>query len=240
MSELVASDRAPGLLLGPGVELPDDVILGGHVIIYGGTVVEPGCRIQDGAVIGKRRLVSPTARSGVGEAEAPTVLERGASVGCNAVIVAGAHLGPGAVAGDHSLIRERVAFAAGAVVGSGSGIGPGCQIGAGSRLMPGALLALDTVIEAGVFCGPRLIATNDPAMGRLGPGVVHPVTRLRRGCRIAANVTLLPNVEIGEDALVGAGSVVTKSVAPRTVVVGAPARFLRAVRDDELAAPPAG
>ena len=53
MSGLVASDRAPGLLLGPGVELPEDVALGGHVIIYDGVVIEPGCRIQDGAVIGK-------------------------------------------------------------------------------------------------------------------------------------------------------------------------------------------
>src|SRR3954452_24540802 len=109
---------------------------------------------------------------------------------------------PGAVAGDHSLIRERVVLAAGAVVGSGSGIGPGCRIGEGSRLMP---------------------------------GVVHPVTMLRRGCRIAANVTLLPNVEIGEEAVVGAGSVVTRSVPPRRVVVVSPARVLLEVRDDELA-----
>jgi acetyltransferase-like isoleucine patch superfamily enzyme len=233
MTDLVPSGRAPGLLLGPGLELPDDVALGGHVIIYGGVVIEPGCRIQDGAVIGKQRLVSPTARSSAPPADA-TVLERGAAVGCQAVIVAGARLGPGAVAGDHSTIRERVVFEAGAVVGSGSGIGPGCRIGAGSRLMPGALLAIDTVIEERVFCGPRLIVTNDPAMGRQGPGVAHAVTTLRRGCRIAANVTLLPNVEIGEEAVVGAGSVVTRSVPPRTVVVGAPARVLREVRDDEL------
>jgi acetyltransferase-like isoleucine patch superfamily enzyme len=99
----------------------------------------------------------------------------------------------------------------------------------------GAMSALITVIEEGVFCGPRLIVTNDPEMGRQGPGVVHPVTTLRRGCRIAANVTLLPGVEIGEEAVVGASSLVTRSVPPRTVVVGAPARVLREVRDDERA-----
>jgi UDP-2-acetamido-3-amino-2,3-dideoxy-glucuronate N-acetyltransferase len=234
VSALAPSDRAPGLLLGPGVELPDDVALGGHVIIYDGVVIEPGCRIQDGAVIGKQRLVSPTARSAAPSAAPETVLERGAAVGCHGVIVAGARLGPRAAAGDHSLIRERVVLEAGAVVGSGSGIGPGCRIGVGSRIMPGALMALDTVIEEGVFCGPRLIVTNDPEMGRQGPGVVHPVTTLRRGCRIASNVTLLPGVEIGEEAVVGAGSLVTRSVPPRTVVVGAPARVLREVRDDEL------
>ena len=100
--------------------------------------------------------------------------------------------------------------------------------------MPGALLALDTVVEEGVFCGPRLIVTNDPAMGRQGAGVVHPVTTLRRGCRIAANVTLLPGVEIGEDALVGAGSVVTLGLAPRPWSSARPPAFVREVTDAEL------
>jgi acetyltransferase-like isoleucine patch superfamily enzyme len=237
VSELVPSGRAPGLLLAPGVELPADVALGGHVIVYAGTVVGPGCWIQDGAVLGKRRLVEPTSGAVAENAEERTVLERGVRIGCHAVLVAGVHLGPGAVIGDHSTIREGVRLGAGATVGSGSGIGRGAQIGARSRLMPGALVALDTVIEEDVFIGPRLIVTNDQAMGRLGPGVVHPVTRLGRGCRIASNVTLLPGVEIGEDAVVGAGSLVTKSVPARTVVVGTPARVLREVRDDELIAP---
>jgi acetyltransferase-like isoleucine patch superfamily enzyme len=53
--------------------------------------------------------------------------------------------------------------------------------------------------------------------------------RLRRGAYIGAGVTILPGVEIGECAVVGAGAVVTRSVPPRTVVVGVPARFLRSV-----------
>ena len=52
-TELRPSDRAPGLLLGGGVELPDDVELGGNVVVHGGTRVGRGARLQDGCVVGK-------------------------------------------------------------------------------------------------------------------------------------------------------------------------------------------
>lgn len=52
---------------------------------------------------------------------------------------------------------------------------------------------------------------------------------LRRGCWIGANVTILPGVTIGENAVVGAGSIVTRDVPPRTVVAGNPARVIREI-----------
>ena len=55
-----------------------------------------------------------------------------------------------------------------------------------------------------------------------------------RAARIGTAAILCPPLEIGEEALIGAGSFVRDDVAPRTVVVGTPARFLRTVRDDEL------
>ena len=57
---------------------------------------------------------------------------------------------------------------------------------------------------------------------------------LRRACRVGGAAVLLPGVEIGEEAFVGAGAVVTKDVPARAVVVGNPARVLRDVPDDEL------
>ncbi|HYU57264.1 MAG TPA: N-acetyltransferase, partial [Actinomycetota bacterium] len=57
---------------------------------------------------------------------------------------------------------------------------------------------------------------------------------IRRGARVGGGAILCPAVEIGEEAFVGAGAVVTKDVPPRMVVVGSPARVLRAVADDEL------
>lgn len=57
---------------------------------------------------------------------------------------------------------------------------------------------------------------------------------IRRGARIGGAAILLPGVEIGEDAFVGAGAIVLRDVPPRTVVVGQPARVLRDVPPDEL------
>ena len=57
---------------------------------------------------------------------------------------------------------------------------------------------------------------------------------IRRGARIGGGAIICPAVEIGEEAFVGAGAVVTKDVPPRKVVVGNPARVLRDVPEDEL------
>jgi acetyltransferase-like isoleucine patch superfamily enzyme len=57
---------------------------------------------------------------------------------------------------------------------------------------------------------------------------------LRRACRVGGGVVLTPGVEIGEEAFVAAGAVVTHDVPARAVVMGVPARVVRKVPDDEL------
>ena len=79
------------------------------------------------------------------------------------------------------------------------------------------------------------MTTNDNWMGRTEKrfGNIKGPT-IRRGARIGGGAILCPAIEIGEDAFVGAGAVVTKDVPPRVVVVGSPARVLRDVPEDEL------
>lgn len=234
MSALAPSDRAPGLLVAPGVSIADDAELGANVVLHGGVVIQGGCRIQDGAVLGKRTVLGPLTTSPPSPQEARTLIERGAQVGCYAVIVAGARLGPASVVADHALVRERAQLAAGAVVGHGGVVGRDCRIGARSKLMGGCILAPRTVIEEDVFCGPGLTVTDDLTMGRHRGVTELPAVTLRRACRVASNVTVLPGLEIGEEAMVGAGSIVTRAVAARAVVLGSPARFVREVTAEEL------
>jgi acetyltransferase-like isoleucine patch superfamily enzyme len=66
------------------------------------------------------------------------------------------------------------------------------------------------------------------------PGSFFIAPTLKRGARIGANATILPNLVIGEDALVAAGSVVTKNVPPRMIVLGSPAKVLRPVPEEQL------
>ena len=60
------------------------------------------------------------------------------------------------------------------------------------------------------------------------PTISNTIT-LRRGCWIGACVIILPGVEVGENAVVGAGSIVTKNVPPHTVAVGNPAKVIREI-----------
>ena len=89
-------------------------------------------------------------------------------------------------------------------------------------------------MEDDVFIGPGVVTTNDHTMGRHPPGqgLAGPV--LRRACRVGGGAVLVPGVEIGEEAFVAAGAVVTRDVAPRQVVMGVPARGVRQVGEPDL------
>jgi acetyltransferase-like isoleucine patch superfamily enzyme len=108
------------------------------------------------------------------------------------------------------------------------------QIGARVRLQTNAYITSRSVVEDDVFVAPGVITTNDPTAGRRQPGQELRGALLRRACRIGAGAVLLPGVEVGEQAFVAAGAVVTADVPARAVVMGVPARVVREVAEDEL------
>jgi acetyltransferase-like isoleucine patch superfamily enzyme len=228
MTGLEPSPRAPGLYVGRDVDIPDDAVIGAHVVIHAGVRIGAGCTIQDGAVVGKQLVLGPLSTTPAPVASV-TRLGDGAAVGCHAVIVAGAWIQVNAVVGDHALVREEAYMEEGSVLGSWCGLGRGVRLGARSKLMSYSGVGFGCVVEEDVFIGPRLTTTNDPTLGRHGDEDVIRGSVFRRGCRIAASVTVLPGVEIGEEALVGAASLVTRDVPARTLVMGSPARVVRAV-----------
>jgi acetyltransferase-like isoleucine patch superfamily enzyme len=95
-------------------------------------------------------------------------------------------------------------------------------------------LTQGSVVEDDVFVGPGACTTNDDTMSRHDSSYELRGATLRRACRIGGAAVLVPGVEIGEEAFVGAGAVVTRDVPPRTLVVGSPARELRRIADEEL------
>ncbi len=92
-----------------------------------------------------------------------------------------------------------------------------------------------STIEEDVFIAPCVVTTNDNFMGRTEARLAAMKgPTIRRGARIGGGAVLLPGIEIGEEAFVGAGAVVAKDVPPRAVIVGNPARVIRDVPDEEL------
>jgi acetyltransferase-like isoleucine patch superfamily enzyme len=104
-----------------------------------------------------------------------------------------------------------------------------------TKIQAHAYITAYSTLEEHVFIAPCVVTTNDDFMGRTERrrALVKGPT-IRRGARIGGGAILLPGVEIGEEAFVGAGAVVTKHVEPRMLVVGNPARVMRAVPEDEL------
>jgi acetyltransferase-like isoleucine patch superfamily enzyme len=158
----------------------------------------------------------------------------GVLIGGNAVIHSGVRIGNGARIGDHAQIRDGARIGAGTTIGSFSSVDPGVTIGARVSVQTRCYITGGTVIEDDVFVGPGVTLTNDNTMDRHGPDKEFEGPLLRRACRVGGGSTLCPGVEIGEEAFVAAGAVVTDDVAPRAVVVGVPAKVLRQVPDEDL------
>jgi acetyltransferase-like isoleucine patch superfamily enzyme len=203
-------------------------------IVYPGTVLGEGVKVLEFAVVGKQPTLSPrsTAKR---EPLPPAVVGAGTIVSTGAVLFAGSTLGARVILGDASCVRERVTIGDDVVVGRGSLVENDTTIGAMTKIQAGAYITAYSTLEEHVFIAPCVVTSNDNFMGRTerrhelieGPTI-------RRGARIGAGAVLCPAVEIGEEAFVGAGAVVTKDVAARTLVVGNPARPLREVAAEEL------
>src|SRR6476661_6149913 len=189
-------------------------------IVYEGTVLGEGVRVLENAVVGKQPSLgaSSTAKR---DPLPPTTIGDGTVISTGAIVFAGSSIGANCIVGDQSCIRERVAMADNCILGRGSLIENDTTVGAGTRIQAEAYITAYSTLEEDVFIAPCVVTTNDNYMGRTEKRKAE-----MRG----------PGVEIGEEAFVGAGAVVTKDVAPRMLVVGSPARVLRPVADEELRA----
>jgi acetyltransferase-like isoleucine patch superfamily enzyme len=203
-------------------------------IVYPGTVLGDGVKVLEYAVVGKRPSLSP--RSTAKREELPPAeLGDGTIVSTGAIVFAGAQVGARVILGDQSCVRERVVVGDDVVIGRGSLVENDTTIGAMTKIQAEAYITAYSTLEEHVFIAPCVVTTNDNFMGRTerrrdlvkGPTI-------RRGARIGGGAILLPGVEIGEEAFVGAGAVVTKDVEARMLVVGSPARVMRPVAEDEL------
>jgi acetyltransferase-like isoleucine patch superfamily enzyme len=202
--------------------------------VYEGTILGDGVRVLENAVVGKQPSLgaSSTAKR---EPLPPARIGDGTVISTGAIVFAGSTVGARCIVGDQSCIRERVELADNCILGRGSLIENDTTVGAGTRIQAEAYITAYSTVEEDVFIAPCVVTTNDNFMGRTerrkelmkGPTI-------RRGARVGGGAIICPGVEIGAEAFVGAGAVVTKDVPPRKLVVGNPARVLRDVAEDEL------
>jgi UDP-2-acetamido-3-amino-2,3-dideoxy-glucuronate N-acetyltransferase len=150
------------------------------------------------------------------------IVEDGALIGDNTKVWHFAHVRKGAKLGSNCTLGKGVFIDAGVVIGDNV------------KIQNFATLYLGLTVGDGVYIGPSVAFTNDKVPRAINPdgSPKSPTdwtclnTRLEKGASIGANATILPGITIGEWAMVGAGSVVTKDVPDFAVVVGSPARVV--------------
>ena len=210
----------------PGARLGDGVIVGPC------SFVNEGVELGEGSIVGSHVVLGePTAdyyAAPRSYAPRPCRIGERAVIRSHSVIYAGATIGDDFQCGHHVTIREGAALGADVRVGTLSDLQSDLTIGSHVRLHSSVFVPQGTTIEDFVWIFPHAVLTNDP----------HPPSdtctkgpTLRRFAVVAAHATIMPGVEIGEEALVGAKTLVRADVPARAVVVGVPGRVIGSTAD---------
>jgi acetyltransferase-like isoleucine patch superfamily enzyme len=219
-----------------GAILGDGVTLGHHVVIHADTIVGNGTWVGDGAVLGRTPRPAPTSTVQTPPELPPLEIGPGCIIGVGAVIYRGTTIGASSMVGDQAFVRDRCQIGHHVIIGSHTTLENEVRVGDYSKLQTGVYLCAWVTIEDHCFIAPCVVTTNDNYMGRTERRLAERGgCTIRRGARVGANVTLLPNVEVGREAFVAAGSIVTRDVPAATVVMGSPAKPVRAVAPEEFA-----
>jgi acetyltransferase-like isoleucine patch superfamily enzyme len=217
-----------------GVRLGADVEIGANVVIHADTIIGDGAMIQDNVVLGKEPRLSArsTARR---DPLPPLEIGAGAAVCTGAIVYRGTTLGAGTIVGDQAWVRERCTIGDGVVIGRAVCVENGVEIGEGTKIQSNAYITAYSVLEEQVFIAPCVVTTNDNFMGRTEER--HALVRgprIRRGARVGGSAVILPGIDVGEEAFVAAGALVTKDVPAGKLVAGLPARVWRDVPEREM------
>ena len=215
----------------PGVTIGDHVVIHDYVVIYPEVVIQDGVEIFDHCVIGKPPRTAGSSKRKVNQNYKKTIIgkETVLSVGC--VIYTGTVIGEKTLLGDHASLREDCVVGSNCILARNVSVNYNTQIGDFTKIMDNTHITGNVLIEDHVFISTLVATTNDNLMGKgkefdekreVGPHIKH-------GATIGAAANILPAVTVGINAIVGAGSVVTRDVPDEKVVMGIPARVVRDV-----------
>jgi acetyltransferase-like isoleucine patch superfamily enzyme len=192
--------------------------------------IYPKCEIGKNAQIGDFVIIGLPPR-GKKEGELKTIIGDNAVIRSHTVVYAGNIIGDNFQSGHKVMIRENNRIGDNVSIGTGTVIEHDVEIADNVRVHSQAFIPEFSSLGKGCWIGPNVTFTNvlHPLCPKAKECLKGPV--LKKGAKIGANSTLLPNIVIGEKALVGAGSVVTKDVPDGKVVIGNPATVVKDISE---------
>jgi acetyltransferase-like isoleucine patch superfamily enzyme len=214
------------------VEIGPGGYIGHGVVIHPGTRIGKNVNIQDGSVIGRMPRSGASSGRKVRKELPPLEIGDDCVIGANVVLYAGTKIGNQVMVADLASVREQNVIGDRSIIGRLVMVEYETIIGQHVIIQTGSHITGNAVIEDDVFIGSEVSTTNEQYMGRADEHYGGP--HIKQWARIGSNATLLPGVVIGEEAVVAAGSVVTRDVPAYKVVMGVPARVVKDVPPEHL------
>jgi len=218
-----------------GARVGKSVRIDSNVIVREGTLISDHVVVGASSVLGQRPTKAKSSTLAPSGVLPPLRVGEGCQIGVGAVIYAGSEIGSGSFVADGAQVREGCLIGKNVIVGHAATVENDCEIGDGTRIQTAAYITALSELGKNVFIAPMVCTTNDNYMGR-----TEERFRYRRGVivedggRIGGGAVVLPGVTVGKEAVVGAGSVVTRDVAPYKIVLGTPARVVKDVPPEQL------
>jgi acetyltransferase-like isoleucine patch superfamily enzyme len=224
-----------GCVIGAGVRTGKNCRLGHHIVIHADTVLGDDVRVDDHATLGKLPMRAANSATTKQQELAPLAVGDLCIVGTGVVLYRGAVIDAKVLMADLCTVRENVTIGRGTIVGRGVTVENYCTVGRYCKLESECYLTAYSTLEDRVFVAPGVVTSNDNYVGRTAERFKHfKGVTVKKGGRIGAGSVILPGIVIGEDGLVAAGSVVTRDVPARTIVLGSPAKAWRQVPVEQL------
>ena len=228
---VISEEAAVGdhVRIGANCVIEDDVVIGDNAYIDSNSIIRRGTKLGAGSFVGANCVI--------GEYQTDFIMDRqphrhelligdAAVIRSGTIIYTGSSIGRHFQTGHQVNIREKTEIGDHVSLGTLSDIQGECRIGDYVRAHSSVHIAQRAVIESFVWLFPYVVLTNDP----MPPSETLAGVHVCPFAVIASRSVILPGKRIGQDALVGAGSVVTRDVGPYTLVSGNPAKKVSDVR----------
>jgi|TARA_B100001750_G_C15466988_1_gene577610 acetyltransferase-like isoleucine patch superfamily enzyme len=215
----------------------------GNNVYLNSVSIDHDAIIQDNVVIGYDTITghfydqekSNKTKINSDESKFHVVVGKNVLIRNGAVIYSDVQIGNNCWINHNAIIRENVKILNDCTIGSNTICENNVSIGNRCAIHNNTMICAETSIESCVFIGPGVSFTNNSPIGHLRnvPATIRGA-KLRFGCAIGGGATICPGVEIGSESIVAAGTVVTKDVSSRIIVVGNPAKKIKDVEDESL------